>query len=560
MEPKLLDKSLTVSGQITIADLPQLAARGVKTLICNRPNGEGSDQPGFQEIAQAAEALGMTCHYLPVISGEVRDEDAAQFGKLLDAAQGPVHAYCRSGMRSTVLWALYEGRRRPVAEIARTAKQAGYDMSGIAARINSRSDVCGSENLASYDVVIVGGGAAGIATAASLRKRNDKLSIAIIDPADVHYYQPGWTLVGAGIFQPQQTARTMASLIPRGVAWIKAAVAAFDPQRDTVVLEGCRLIGYKRLVVAPGIKLHWEGVEGLLDTLGANGVTSNYRFDLAPYTWQLVQNLRKGRALFTQPPMPIKCAGAPQKAMYLSADYWTRQQRLADIDIEFCNAGAVLFGVQDYVPALMQYVKKYAIQLSLGHKLVKVDGPGHRAWFETAGENDTVETVEREFDMIHVVPPQVAPDFIRASPLVNATGWVDVEQNTLRHNQYTNIWSLGDVTSAPNAKTAAAARKQAPVVANNILADMGLGPGVAHYDGYGACPLTVERGRVVMAEFGYGGKLLPTFPRWLVDGTRATRLAWLLKEKVMPPLYWQGMLRGHEWLARPEVQPAIGEG
>ena len=555
MELKRLDKNLTVSGQVGIDDLPQLAEAGVKVLICNRPDGEGSDQAGFAEIEQAAQQLGMAAHYLPVISGKVQDEDAGRFGELLAQAEGPVHAYCRSGMRSTTLWALSEGRHRPLDKIVGAAREAGYDMTGVAARIAAAGPDEGGESdkLASYDVLIVGGGAAGIATAASLKKRCGDLTIGLIDPADVHYYQPGWTLVGAGVFKPEVTVRAMASLIPRGVDWIKAAVAAFDPERNTVVLEGCRLLTYRRLVVAPGLKLDWQGIEGLADTLGKNGVTSNYRYDLAPYTWRLVADLQRGRALFTQPPMPIKCAGAPQKAMYLSGDYWHRQNRLKDIDIEFYNAGAVLFGVADYVPALMKYVDKYDTRLNFNHKLVKVDGPGKTAWFEAADESGNSQTLTREFDMIHVVPPQVAPDFIRASALADATGWVDVDQNTLRHKQFDNIWSLGDVANAPNAKTAAAARKQAPVVANNVLADMGLAKGVAHYDGYGSCPLTVERGKIVLAEFGYGGKLLPSFPTWLLDGTQPSRLAWLLKERILPPLYWQGMLRGREWLAAPVI-------
>ncbi|NAT03976.1 pyridine nucleotide-disulfide oxidoreductase, partial [Pseudomonas syringae pv. actinidiae] len=164
-------------------------------------------------------------------------------------------------------------------------------------------------------ILIVGGGAAGIATAASLLARDASLQITLVDPADTHYYQPGWTMVGAGIFEPQSTARSMASLIPKGVQWIKAAVATFEPQDNALTLEDGRSIGYQQLVVCPGLKLDWAAIDGLVDTLGANGVTSNYRYDLAPYTWKLVQGLKQGRALFTQPPMPIKCAGAPQKAL-----------------------------------------------------------------------------------------------------------------------------------------------------------------------------------------------------------------------------------------------------
>jgi sulfide:quinone oxidoreductase len=401
-------------------------------------------------------------------------------------------------------------------------------------------------------VVIVGAGAGGVSVAASLKARKPGLSVAIIDPADIHYYQPGWTMVGGGIFDPQETAKTMGSLIPTGVHWIKAAVAAFEPANDAVILDGCRVVKYDRLVVCPGLKLDWGKVEGLEETLGRNGVTSNYRYDLAPYTWELVQNLKEGRALFTQPPMPIKCAGAPQKAMYLSGDAWFRNGTLRNIDIQFMNAGGVLFGVKDYVPALMEYVRKYDADLNFFHNLIAVDGPAKKATFAVNAPDTDPTTVEVEFDMMHVCPPQTAPDFIRVSPLADAAGWVDVDQATLRHKSYDNIWSLGDVMNAPNAKTAAAARKQAPTVADNIVADIRGQSAVAQYDGYGSCPLTVERGKIVLAEFGYGGTLLPSFPSYLIDGTKPSRAAWFLKERLLPPIYWKAMLKGKEWMAKPE--------
>jgi sulfide:quinone oxidoreductase len=347
-------------------------------------------------------------------------------------------------------------------------------------------------------------------------------------------------------------ALTMASLIPKQVHWIKAAVAAFDPDNKQVLLEGCKPINYEALVVCPGLKLNWHGIEGLEETLGKNGVTSNYRYDLAPYTWDLVRNMKQGKAIFTQPPMPIKCAGAPQKAMYLSADYWQKQGVLKDIEIDFYNTGAVLFGVQAYVPALMEYIKRYNANLNFNHQLVKVDGSQKRAWFKvTEGEN--ISVIETDFDMIHVVPPQQAPDFIRASNLVDAAGWVCVDQHTLQHSKYPYIFALGDVTNAPNAKTAAAARKQAPIVAVNVLQYLKGNQNFAQYDGYGSCPLTVERGKIVLAEFGYGGKLLPSFPKWFLDGQKPSRMAWLLKEQILPPMYWDGMLKGREWLVKPSL-------
>jgi len=552
MEIRKIGDDLSVSPQIAPGDVAAIRAAGFRAIICNRPDGEGADQPGFDEIEATAKAAGLEARYQPITSGMVRDADAEAFGQALRELPGPVFAYCRTGTRSATLWSLSQARHRPVPEILAATRAAGYDMAGVARRIVNGGKTPTDTGDAKFDVVIVGGGAGGISVAASLHARKPGLEIAVIDPADIHYYQPGWTMVGGGIFAPADTAKTMGSLIPRGVHWIKSAVAAFEPKDNAVILDGCRVVKYDRLVVCPGLKLDWERVEGLEETLGRNGVTSNYRYDLAPYTWQLVQGLKRGRALFTQPPMPIKCAGAPQKALFLSADHWSRTGVLKDIDIRFCNAGGVLFGVKDYVPALQSYMDRYGASLDFFHNLVAIDGPGRTATFEFGKPDAEPERVTMDFDMIHVCPPQCAPDFIRVSPLADAAGWVDVDQVTLRHKSHDNIWSLGDVMNAPNAKTAAAARKQAPVVAENIVADMRGREPVAQYDGYGSCPLTVERGRIVLAEFGYGGVLKPSFPRFLIDGTKPSHLAWLLKEKMLPPIYWKAMLRGREWLAKPE--------
>ena len=402
-----------------------------------------------------------------------------------------------------------------------------------------------------FQVVIIGAGSAGISTASSLLKRNPTVSIALIEPSEDHYYQPGWTMVGGGIFDAQSTHRKTAELIPSQATWIQNSVATFDPENNKVFLSDGTSVSYEQLVVAPGLKLNWAGVAGLEDALGKNGVTSNYRYDLASYTWELVQNMKGGKAVFTQPGMPIKCAGAPQKALYLSGSEWLDQGVLSDIDIEFYNAGGVLFGVPEYVPALQSYIDKYGAQVKYMHNLVKIDGESKTAWFTNAND-ESDDLVETKFDFIHVCPPQCSLDFIRDSVLSDDAGWLDVDPSSLQHKQYANIWGAGDVTNTTNAKTMAATRKQAPVVAQNISNALKSIAPSSSYDGYGSCPLTVEKGKIVLAEFCYGGKVTPTFPAWLNDGTKPTRFAWMLKANILPSIYWKAMLKGREWLASPK--------
>ena len=481
------------------------------------------------------------------------------FADLLEEAQAKsekVHAYCRTGNRSTCLWsAAAVSRGASAQEVLATAKEVGFDVSDAVKPYVEDKELAASpapnEGAAkpSFDVVIVGAGSGGIAAAASLLKRKGDLRIALIDPAESHYYQPGWTMVGGGVFNNTQTKRHMRDLIPHNVSWIKQSVVGFTPTENTLQLDNEQSLHYQQLIVSPGLVLNWDGIKGLRESLGKNGVTSNYSYEHSAYTWELVKGLKKGRAIFTQPPMPIKCAGAPQKALYLSCDHWLRSGVLENIDVNFFNAGGVLFGVKEYVPALQSYIDKYSANVHYTHNLVEVDGENKVAKFK----NQDGEISSHEFDMIHVCPPQKAPEFVATSELSDEAGWLDVDQYTLLHSKFKNVWGLGDVMNTPNAKTMAAVRKQVPVVAQNIC-DMIDGKEPSRgYDGYGSCPLTVEKGKIVLAEFGYGGKLTPSFPSWLLNGTQPTRAAWILKADLLPPIYWHAMLKGREWLVAPRL-------
>ncbi len=393
-----------------------------------------------------------------------------------------------------------------------------------------------------HNLLIVGGGAAGVSVANNMRRLDKEMTIAIIEPSEKHYYQPGFTIIGGGAYTLKKTTRNEADLIPSSINWIKEFADSFQPDNNTVTLRSGDIISYDYLVVCPGLQLDWNKIEGLEETIGKNGVCSNYSPDTVEYTWECIQKMEKGTALFTQPPMPIKCAGAPQKIMYLATDRFIKKGIRDNIDVQFCNAGPGMFGVPFFAKALKKVIEKYDIPCNFNNNLVAIDGENKTATFEVTDSDGNKQRVERQFDMIHVTPPQSAPDFIKNSPLAAESGWVDVHQNTLQHNKYANVFGLGDATTTPNAKTAAAVRKQVPVVVDNILNLKNNTALVEGYDGYGSCPLTTSLSSVILAEFSYGGKVTPSFP--FLDPRNNSYIWWLGKIIGFPWMYWQLMLKG----------------
>jgi sulfide:quinone oxidoreductase len=399
-----------------------------------------------------------------------------------------------------------------------------------------------------HTLLIVGGGAAGVSVANTFLRQDAGMDIAIIEPSEKHYYQPGFTVIGGGAYTLKATTKQEKDLINPAVTWIKDYAETFQAEANTVTLRSGEVVSYDYLVLCPGLQLDWQKIQGLTETINKNNVCSNYSAETTEYTWQCIQEMvakGSGKALFTQPPMPIKCAGAPQKIMYLAADRFRKHGILDKFSVEFYNAGPAIFGIPFFAKPLMKVVQGYGIKTNFIHNLVAIDGANKTATFEVTDADGNKTRVEKSFDMIHVTPPQSAPDFIKNSPFASATGWVEVHDKTLQHVKYPNVFGLGDAASTGNAKTAAAIRKQVPVVVDNIINAMSGTAMREGYDGYGSCPLTTSLSGVILAEFSYGAKITPSFP--FIDPRKSRWIWWLGKTSIFPWMYWHLMLKGYRF-------------
>lgn len=389
-----------------------------------------------------------------------------------------------------------------------------------------------------HHIVVVGGGAAGITVAARLLKARPELNIAVIDPATHHYYQPMWTLAGGGIFPREASRRLEEDVIPRGAEWIHDAVETFDPEGNTLQTRGGDTIAYDFLVVAPGLQLNWDAIPGLRDSVGKNGVCSNYSFETVQSTWDNIRNFKGGTALFTHPLGAVKCGGAPQKICYLAEDYFRRAGIRDRCNVVFTIAKDVIFDSPRYARTLHKVIARKGIDVRYSLELKEVHGDKKQAVLQQVGGE---ERVTIDYDMLHVTPPMGPPDFVASSPLASEAGWVDVDKHTLRHTRYGNVFGIGDASSLPTSKTAAAIRKQAPVLVENLLALIDEKPPLASYDGYTSCPLVTGYNSMVLAEFDYNKQPEETFP---FDQSEERFSMLLLKEYGLPAMYWHGMLKG----------------
>lgn len=389
-----------------------------------------------------------------------------------------------------------------------------------------------------YQILILGGGTAGITVAAQLRRKLKTYDVAIVEPSTKHYYQPLWTLVGAGVFPKELSERSESSFIPKGADWIREHVEEFHPDENYVVTREGRRIGYDFLVIGLGIQIDWSKIPGLKEGIGRHQICSNYSYQHVDYTWECIRNFKGGTALFTMPNTAVKCGGAPQKIMYLADDAFRRSGVREKSQIIFASAQGSLFAVERYRKTLEKVAQRKEIDIRLKQNLVELRPDQKEAIFENV---DTKERTTIPFDMIHVTPPMSAPDIIKKSPLANEAGWIDVDKYTLQHPKFPNIFPIGDCSGLPTSKTGAAIRKQAPVLVQNLVSAIRGMPLLAKYDGYTSCPLVTGYGKLVLAEFDYEGKPHETFP---FDQSKERLSMYLLKAYALPRLYWNGMLRG----------------
>ena len=393
-----------------------------------------------------------------------------------------------------------------------------------------------------HQVLIVGGGTAGLTVASQLREQDDAPEVAVIEPADTHYYQPLWTLVGGGVFPKEESARPMGDVMPKGVTWIQDAAASFDPENNTVTTKGGATYGYDHLVMAAGIQINWDAIPGLAESLGQpdTGVVSNYSYETCEATWKAIQQFPKGgTALFTEPTMGVKCGGAPQKIMYLADEAFRRQGVREGSRIAFMKAKGALFSSKPYEETLYKVVERKGIEVHLMTELIEIRPGEKQAVFRIL---DSGEEMTVQYDLLHVTPPMGPPDVVANSPLASDEGWVDVNRETLQHTRYENVFGIGDNSSLPTSKTGAAVRKQAPVLVDHLMAQVRHTPPVnGVYNGYTSCPLVTGYGKLVLAEFDYNKEPDESFP---FDQTQERYSMYALKAYGLPRMYWHGMLKG----------------
>ncbi|XP_050087204.1 sulfide:quinone oxidoreductase, mitochondrial, partial [Anopheles aquasalis] len=391
-------------------------------------------------------------------------------------------------------------------------------------------------------LLVVGAGAGGCSVAAKASNKLGAGKVIILEPADKHYYQPMFTLIGGGIKTLKDSYRPMKQVLPTLATWIQDSAAKFEPESNTVITANGDRIEYEFLLVAVGLQLNYDKIPGLIEALSIKDgkVCSNYSPKYVDRTFQALRNFRSGNAIFTFPNSPVKCPGAPQKILYIAEHYLRKANKRKNANLYYNTSLPVLFGVKHYADALWEIVKRRNINVNLRTNLVEVKPASDEAIFENLDNPSERFTVNYEF--LHVTPPMGAPDVLKAcSSLVNEMGFVDVSKDTLQHQRLGNVFAIGDCSASPNSKTAASVAAQSQVVYKNLMSVMDGKTPSSVFDGYASCPLVTGYNTCMLAEFDYSLTPLETFP---VDQRKERYSMYYMKKDFMPALYWHLLLNG----------------
>lgn len=393
-----------------------------------------------------------------------------------------------------------------------------------------------------YKLLIVGGGTGGTAIANKFSNRLGQGQVAVIEPSERHYNQALFTLVGGGLRQFNETYKPTASCLPTACDWIKQRVTGFDPDNNTVTIDNGDKLSYDFLLVTLGVELDYKKVKGSLDALEKDPrVCSNYHPTYVQKTIVAARNFKGGQAVFTLPDGPLKCAGAPQKIAYLLEEQFNKNGIRGKTDMVYNTALPVMFAVPRYAAELTKVADKKNIEVNFRHNLIEVRKDTSEAVFELL--DDPGKTTTFKYDLLHISPPCSPPPVLKRSPLADASGFLAVDAGSMQHVTYPNVFGVGDCTNVPTSKTAAAVSGQVAVASRNLkrLLDGNNEALEKTYDGYTSCPLVVSSKECILAEFGYNQKILETMP---MDQSKPSKLAFFVKSRVLPPLYWGGLVRG----------------
>lgn len=430
-------------------------------------------------------------------------------------------------------------RRQALFGLAAAGAASGFALNG-AREAQARS-------MAQAHIVIAGAGAGGLTAASQLSRRMPNARITIIDRQERHYFQPGYTLIGSGVWREGQVIDSTERFLPRNVDWVRADIAEFDPDGNRVVTSNGQEIAYDYLIVAIGVHLDYEAVEGMERSLiGSHGIASIYAGPAeAATSWRLMEAFIEngGQGHFGRPATDMKCAGAPLKFALLTEDRLTTRGGRSGAELHYHAHNQGLFAVPPVNEKVKQIFETRGINTRFGHVIHAIDPGNRRVSYRTA---DGI--AEFDYDFIHLVPPMRAPDVLVNSPLpwqdgpFAAESWLEVDMHNLQHRRYANIFGIGDINGVPKGKTAASVKWQAPVAVSNLIDVIEGREMRARYNGYTSCPLVTRVGTAMLVEFDYDDNLTPSFP--FIDPLQESWVSWVIEEKALLPTY-NAMLRGY---------------